>query len=71
MESSDTVRSVFEKDGKLFVSFRRRAAYYHVPLRDAALCAKIREAFDGKKEIFFTHDGDLQISSIRLSAGTR
>jgi hypothetical protein len=65
MESSDIVRKVFENDGKLFVSFRRHAAYYHVPLRDAALCAKIREALDGEKEIFFTHDGDLKISSIR------
>jgi hypothetical protein len=65
VDSSDIVRKVFEKDGKLFVSFRRHAAYYHVPLQDAALCANIREALDAEKEIFFSHDGDLKISSIR------
>jgi len=65
MESSDTVRRAFEEDGKLFVSFRRHAAYYHVPLQQAALCAKIREALDEEEEIFFTHDSALKISSIR------
>jgi hypothetical protein len=29
------------------------------------LCAKIREALDEEKEIFFTHDSALKISSIR------
>jgi hypothetical protein len=65
MESSDTVRKVLEKDGKLLVSFSRHAVYYHVPLADATLCAKIREALKNGKEIHFAHDRHCVISSIR------
>ena len=64
MESSDTVRKVIEEDGRILVSFSRHAAYYSVPLAEAALCAKIREALKNGKEIHFTHDRHCVISSI-------
>jgi hypothetical protein len=65
METSDIVRGVLEEDGRLLVSFRKHAAYYHVPLDDADLCAKIREALKSGRQIHFTHDRDCAISSIR------
>lgn len=65
MESSDTVRKVTEEDGRLLVSFLQHAPYYSVPLTDAALCAKIREALKDGQEIHFTHDRNCVISSIR------
>jgi len=64
METRDTIRRLLEEDGKLLVSFRAHAGYYRVPLKDAALCAKIREAASNGKEISFTHDRDLTISRI-------
>jgi hypothetical protein len=65
MESSDTVRRVLEKDGELLVSFSRHAAYYRVPLKDAALCAQILEALKNGREIHFTQDRHCAISSVR------
>ena len=65
MESSDTVRKVIEEDGRLLVSFLRHAAYYSVPLENAALCAKIREALKNGRQICFTHDRHCVISSIQ------
>jgi hypothetical protein len=65
MESSDIVRGILEKDGKLLVSFRTHAAYYQVPLDDADLCAKIREALESGRQIHFIHDRHCAISGIR------
>lgn len=64
MESRDIVRRLIEKDGSLLVAFHGHAGYFQIPLADAVLCAKIRDALG--KEVFFAFDKDLKISSVYL-----
>jgi hypothetical protein len=65
LEEHDVVRHLIEEDGKLLIAFRAHAAYYNVPLSNAALCAAIREAKTSGRVVFFTHDGSCTISKIR------
>ena len=65
LQSKGIVRNVIEKNGQLLVSFPSHDGYFHVPLGNAELCARIIESRDKKTELSFTFDRDLQILSIQ------